>query len=684
MDFFEAQHQARQRTGLLLFYFALAVIGTIIAVYLVLTILGVILLDVNASDVQSGGSGYVPEGMDEDLRATIFSPWLFVYVAGGTGLVVLIGSAMKLAQLSSGGGAVAVELGGRQLSAEPADADEKKLRNVVEEMAIASGTPVPEIYVLDHENEINAFAAGYTPSNAAIGVTRGCMQKLNRDELQGVIAHEFSHILNGDMRLNTRLIGYLAGILGLAVIGRLAWSIGWRAELFGGGRRDSKGNNVVFFIMIAGLAVMIVGSIGLFFGRLIQAAISRQREFLADASAVQFTRNPRGILGALAKIGGVGSKIKEPHAQEASHMFFGEGLAVNFNALATHPPLDERLQAIDPSGHLLEEIQDDVAREQKAAERQAKAEEEARQAAAKRAAQSGHAMIPGVGGDFATQMAAAGAILSATGEPGRIEHSLQHGATVHSAIPAALREAVHHTISAAAIVYGLLIKAGGEHREAQLNLIGKLAPGIREETEKWLPQLDALADDLKLPLLDLAMPALRQLSHEQYAIFREQLQNLSTIDHQTSLFEFTLERAVEHNLDQAFGLAETPPVKFRKVDHLLTAIQVLLSALAYVGQEGDAVNAAFQRGVKQLASQNRDLDLLPPDKCGLNDVSQALDAVAMGTPLVKKNVLYASAMVVMASGQVNEQEGELIRLVADSLDAPLPPFVRRLQAQQVT
>ncbi|MEM1058781.1 MAG: M48 family metallopeptidase [Verrucomicrobiota bacterium] len=671
MDFFEAQHQARQRTGLLIFYFFLAVAGTIISIYLILTVLGVLLLG-------TGGQPGVPEaGYEESLRETVFSPWLFLYVAGGTALVVALVSAMKTAQFSGGGGAVATELGGRPLSAEPQDPHERKLRNVVEEMAIASGTPVPEIYVMDNEPEINAFAAGFTPNNAAIGVTRGCMVRLNRDELQGVIAHEFSHILNGDMRLNTRLIGLLAGIMGLAVVGRLAWGIGWRSQLIGGGRRNNNGGNVVLFIMLAGLAVMIVGGIGLFFGRLIKAAISRQREFLADASAVQFTRNPRGILGALAKIGGLGSRVQDPHAEEVSHMFFGEGMAVNFNALATHPPLEQRLQAIDPSGQLLAEIHEDVQREQQAEERRQQAEADSRRAAAKRLARSSQQ------GDFLPSVGAMGVLMGGLDADTNLsEHSLQNGLTVHLAIPEALREAVHHTLSAAAIVYGLIIKTGGEHREAQLNLVGRLAPGIREETEKWQPQLDALSDDLRLPLLDLALPALRQLSHEQYAIFREQLQALASIDHQTTLFEFTLERAVERNLDQAFGLAKTPPTRFQKVDHLTDAVQVILSALAYVGQTGDAVEQAFRSGTSQLASQHRDFALLPAEKCGLQNVSLALDAIAQGTPLVKKNILFAATRVVMTSGLVSEQEGELIRLVADSLDAPLPPLVRRLQAAQ--
>jgi Zn-dependent protease with chaperone function len=203
-------------------------------------------------------------------------------------------------------------------------------------MALAAGVPMPQVYVLDQDAGINAFAAGHSPEDAAIGITRGGMTLLTRDELQGVIGHEFSHLLNGDMRLNIRIMGVLFGIVCLTVIGRVL--------LYARG-----GNRGRAPMLLLGVALLVIGALGVLFGRLIQAALSRQREMLADASAVQFTRNPAGLAGALRKIGRVGARIDSPHAGEVSHMFFENGLGKPvFGWLATHPPLAERIRALDP------------------------------------------------------------------------------------------------------------------------------------------------------------------------------------------------------------------------------------------------------------------------------------------------------------------------------------------------
>lgn len=323
MDFFAHQEQARKHTKVLVIYFVIAVLCIIASVYI-----ASLLIFFSTHANQAPG---VPPA-----EFVLWDPRLFLYVVLGTLGVVSIGSLYKTAALAKGGSAVAESLGGRLVNPDTSDPDERKLRNVIEEMAIAAGVPVPKIYVLDDEKTINAFAAGHTPDDAAIGVTRGCMTLLSREELQGVLGHEFSHILNGDMRLNLRVMGVIFGILCLAVIGRvLIYSRG-------GGR----GRNPMMFL---GLALIVIGAIGMFFGRLIQAALSRQREFLADASSVQFTRNPAGLSGALQKIGGVGSQVESAHAGEASHMFFENGMGKPFlGALATHPPLDERIRAIDP------------------------------------------------------------------------------------------------------------------------------------------------------------------------------------------------------------------------------------------------------------------------------------------------------------------------------------------------
>ncbi|MDP2398804.1 MAG: M48 family metallopeptidase [Burkholderiales bacterium] len=330
MDFFGKQAQARTKTTALVLYFVLAVILIVAAVYS--ASLGIL----HFTQVMTNDGA--PVALPSWRSIVLWDPQLFGWVVSGTLGVVLAGAIYKFLRLSRGGSAVAEELGGRLLVDDPTDADERRLRNVVEEMALAAGVPVPKVYVLDSDSGINAFAAGHNAGDAAIGITRGGMTLLTRDELQGVIGHEFSHLLNGDMRMNIRIMGVLFGIVCLTVIGRVLM------HSRGGGNRGRAP------MLLLGVALLIIGAVGVLFGRLIQAALSRQREMLADASAVQFTRNPAGLAGALRKIGSVGARIDSPHAGEASHMFFENGLGKPvFGWLATHPPLAERIRAIDPS-----------------------------------------------------------------------------------------------------------------------------------------------------------------------------------------------------------------------------------------------------------------------------------------------------------------------------------------------
>ena len=268
----------------------------------------------------------------------------FAIVSGGVCLLIFCGSLYKTMSLSGGGSTIAEMLGGQQVPQATRDPHQRQLLNVVEEMAIAAGMPIPRVYLLE-DSSINAFAAGLSPANAVIGVTRGTMTRLNRDELQGVIAHEFSHIANGDMRLNIRLIGVLHGILLIGLIG------GWllRSMRFSGRSRNSKGAGGVAAIAALGLGLLVIGYAGSFFGNWIKSIVSRQREYLADSSAVQFTRNKEGIAGALKKIGGSSSYLASPAAAQYSHAFFAEGLGLLLQSFfATHPPLEKRIRRIEP------------------------------------------------------------------------------------------------------------------------------------------------------------------------------------------------------------------------------------------------------------------------------------------------------------------------------------------------
>jgi len=342
MDFFAEQDRSRSKAFQLIIMFIFAVALVVISVYAVF-------MGLYYYSLMDEPGFYAP-------AFEWFNPRLFLIASGSTLAIILIGSITKIIALSKGGSYVAESLGGRLVNRSTRDKDERKLFNVVEEMSIASGVPMPQVYIMDDENGINAFAAGYSTSDAAVAVTRGCCEILDRDELQGVIAHEFSHILNGDMKLNIRLIGVLSGIMIIASIGRMLIfaNSGRRRKNYQHHHQRMERRAPITSskrgvqILIAGLMLIVIGYLGVLLGRMIQSALSRQREYLADASSVQFTRNPSGIANALKKIGGFsyGSKIASPFADEASHMFFGSAIKSLF---ATHPPIEDRIRKVEPN-----------------------------------------------------------------------------------------------------------------------------------------------------------------------------------------------------------------------------------------------------------------------------------------------------------------------------------------------
>lgn len=330
--FFELQEAAHRRTKTLLGLMVAAVLAVGASIYLIAIFV--------IPSVRSG----------QFLEPQWYQPIPLALSVSGTTLFVAIAGAIRMHTLRVGGSRVAKSLGGRLLRAETQDSLETRLLNVVEEMAIASGMQMPRVFVLDDEPGINAFAAGLTLDDAVICVTRGCLEKLTRDELQGVVGHEFSHILNGDMRLNMHLMAAVFGLVCIALLGRMLM------EVDSGRRRDddddssSKNGPSIAHI---GLALWLVGSWGEFWGKVIKSAVSRQREFLADASALQFTRNPQGIAGALKKIAGYGqhSVVRAARAEELSHFFFGDIRKRSFveRLFATHPTLLERIRRFEPS-----------------------------------------------------------------------------------------------------------------------------------------------------------------------------------------------------------------------------------------------------------------------------------------------------------------------------------------------
>ena len=604
--FFEHQNLARRNTKVMVLLFVLAVLAVILAVDLVL------------------GTLYV-WSYEEAAPAA-------VYVAGAaaTAAVILLVSLFNMVRLAQGGVAVARMVGARRVPPETTEPLERRLRNVVEEMAIASGVRVPEVYVMDAERGINAFAAGWDVSGAVVAVTRGTLERLTRDELQGVIAHEFSHILNGDMRLNIRLIGVLAGIVFIGSIGEFVM----RSVR---GSRDSKG---AFFL--AGLAVFIIGYLGLFFARLIKAAAARQREFLADASSVQFTRNPDGIAGALDQIkaSSAGTLIANRYAEEMSHMFFGPAVRVWLGGLLdTHPPLDERIRRVHPRFQ--------------AAEYRAKREVvPAADRSGRRASDSAAAW-----GRTPEQSAA----LVGTLDAGKIDFA----ARLLSALPVSLKENLATAEGAAPVIVALLLAEPEEVMKRQLESLE--AKPLAERALALAPLTRRLGAAFHLPVIDLALPALKAAPEAARKALLAALEAVINADRRVSLHEFVVLALVREQLTP-----RAKPPETSKISDLKAETATLLALVAHAGARGKG-EAALQAGAAVLGIPEKAETAIT-----LESVNGALEALRRLAPMEKGLLMKGLFAAVTVDGTIRVAEAELLRLVGAVLACPLPPLLDSL------
>jgi Zn-dependent protease with chaperone function len=619
MDFFEAQDEARKKTKWLVLWFVLAVIGVVVAV------------DLLAIALYDG-----PNQIYIVITASVL-----------TGGIMLAASGYKTTQLSAGGSVVAEDLGGRLVMPGSADFEEKRLLNIVSEMALASGMPVPQVYLLDHEEGINAFAAGTEPSNAVIGVTRGCLQRLSREELSGVIAHEFSHIINGDMRLNMRLMGLVFGLVVISIIGRgMVQLLRFQG---GSSRRNNKeGGNVMLVLFLLGLGLLVIGGLGSFFGRLIQAAVSRQREFLADASSVQFTRNPDGIVGALKKIGGseIGSKIKAPKAVEASHMFFSNGGMFNF-FLMTHPPLDVRIRAVQKNWDGKFESSEI---KPITANRNTKNEERDGPLDA----------LPGA------------VVLGAVSGIGQGERRrISTGQQLHQGISQRWREAIHDREEAQAVIFGLLLNKDEKFLSKEVSFLEEEAGGEAKELAlKWQAEARGLHSARKIALVEMALPTLRSLSPLEYERFRDIMRWLIASDGQVELFEFMIQRVIERHLGSYFERKAFRNIAYHQFDRLLPEANILVSTVSEIGAGcADDAEAAYLEATSDWKDRL--------DRKGVSshdELDEALDKFSQASPLVKRQILVACVTAAARDGKLSSREAELLRTIADSIGCPLPPF----------
>ncbi|MDA0977942.1 MAG: M48 family metallopeptidase, partial [Proteobacteria bacterium] len=619
MNFFESQDIARRNTRTLLALFLLAVLS------LVLLTNALVFVAINFDTARAATGNY-------------YYNWqTFAVITLGVIGMIFFASLFRTLSLRKGGAAVAELMHGQLLTDHGGDFNKRKLLNVVEEMAIASSTPVPPVYLIP-DQAINAFAAGYSPGDAVIGVTEGAMNTLSRDELQGVIAHEFSHILNGDMRLNIRLMGVLYGILMMAILGRILLSSG----------RGSRGRNEGG-IAAFGLGLVIVGYLGHFFGNLIKAAVSRQREFLADASAVQYTRNPDGIAGALKRIGGYagGTVMADPESEELSHSLFCQGVkAAMFGAMATHPPLEERIRRLDPSwqGEFLNGPP-------------------TQETAARAAGAMGFAGAAGVTLD-------AEQIVEQVGNP--TEARLDTARRILGAIPEALADAAHEPYSSRAIVYLMQLHASGEIRDKQLEHLKASADlGVYDALEKLLPFEPELVPAMRLPLLEMCLPSLRQLSYEQYKLFLGNLDALIRADRRVTLQEWAVQKMVQKHLGSAFE-GKRSRAKYNRLSQVQDHCAVLLSMLALSDRDAAIEPAvAFAAGLDAL---ELNIELQDKNSLSFARLNDAVDTLADLHPLRKPKLLKACVRTITADGIVSDVEAELLRAVADLLECPVPPL----------
>jgi len=656
MDFFGAEERAKKRTRYLVFLFALGLAGTIVAAYGFARLAETFLSNSSAHAYRHNYSRYDSGNGDAQIaNGPFLQPGLLAAVAFLTSAVVGIASLAKWSELRQGGAAVAGGVGGRRVDPHSTDLAERRLLNVVEEMSIAAGLPVPAVYVLDDEPEINAFAAGLTTSDAIVAVSRGALDKLTRDELQGVIGHEFSHILNGDMRMNMRLTALVFGILVIAIMGR--------GILYGLRRTRGKGAAAILAI---GLGLFILGYIGYFFGRLIQAAVSRQREFLADASSVQFTRNPAGLVGALRRIGGAGSAMEHHQTAAIGHFFFSQSFRSSFGGLlATHPPLEARIRAIDPQFDGKQVAPLPSARASGAAGAPASPSP----APAGPAAPPLIASVPGPLGGGAwvnplALLASAGTLPAAAVSDAR---------DLLQKIPDRLRAATRAPGEAPALLFALLLSSDQAVKDHQ---IAAVSTGAGADVARVLSEIEPLTRQLdspqRLPLVFLALPALNALDAAARRNLDQTLDSLVHADGRVTTFGYALQKIVRRSI-AAGDNPSAAAARIYSFPDVSPEMSVALSALAHCSSENEAEAArAFAAGAARLKLLEGRLNLLAPGECGFAQLDAALDRLAAASGPIKRRLLTAAAYVVNADGVLLPGEIELFRAMAAALDVPLP------------
>ncbi len=644
MNFFAAQASARRQSRLLGWAFAACMVAVVLALNtIVLTALRI---------SYATGKHHEPFGGSLTEWA-LAHPGTVLLVSLATGGFIGVASLTRHLQLREGGSYVARSVGGVRVDRSTPDARRRQLYNVVEEMALASGVPVPEIYVLENDESINAFAAGHTPANAAVAVTRGALLNLRRDQLQGVIAHEFSHILNGDMRLSIRLMSMVFGLMAVSLAGRLL------IRLSASGRGSSRDRGVVPLFMV-GIGIAIIGQIGFWAGRILQAWISRKRECLADASAVQFTRNPEGLRDALVRIAAQGPPPRFANARmnEIEHMLLVSGAP---HLLATHPPLEQRVRELDPQvTHDRFESLVRQAREQMNRERSADPGS-APSRASPAAAILGGIPVP----------AAAALIAASTGEPS--PRHLEQAIAVRRALPAALRASADQPEHTAALLLAIVIFADAALQERRVQFVRErlgdtMADGVQTASEVTR----ALAPMLRLPAVLQLIPALRALPLAERAHLVAALKELMRFDGGLSVFEYALEKLVIRALLPLEG-ARNPHGRLT-LDDAADSLGVVFAVLARHGSRShEAARQAYEAGLAPLLPRHRPAYNVLADWVPLFD--RALEQLGQLKVAAKQLLIEGLVRTIAHDESLAPTEAELLRAICAVLECPLPPVL---------
>lgn len=653
MDFFKRQDIARRNTKILVLYFVIAV---------ALIVLSIDLIAAMAFSYIQTAEGY--QVSLDPLNTQFWMSDYVIYVSIASCCVILFGNLKAFLSLRNGGMSVAENVGASEVSFDTKDSLTKRYINIVEEMAIASGVVMPKLYVLEHDQSINAFVAGLTADNTVMVVTKGALEKLSRDELQGVVGHEFSHILHGDMRINVRLIGIIYGITMIGAIGGSILRSLFHSSRYSHRRSsgDKKGSGVLVIAGI-GLGLLIVGYIGLFFGRLIKASISRQREYLADASAVQFTRNNDGIAGALAAImyDGIGSHLDNEKSEDISHMCFGESMAFN-KMFATHPPLEDRIKTISPSFL-------------PALKLKRHSEENSSQEELVNQINSDDNVVSSFSSSQSNVVMTNNEVMDTVGSPQPQHLNLAQG--LLSSIPEKLHLAVYNENSARALIYAMILSAMKEKDKVSFVAIeNQDSKEVRKHSEEYYKELCNLDLSIRLPLIELCLPVLRELSEESKNEFINLCIELSGLDNKTSLFEFVMILIIRSELNGLDNIRKLSD--YKSIKKVIPSLERALSLLIYVGANKQPADL-YKKFMSRF--KHTGLNITPLEDCKVSVLSKDLVQLSRLTPKIKRNVLNVFIKCVMHDDVIKPAEAEMLRAISMVLDCPMPPLLSMDESQ---